>query len=134
MVGELRLADAIDRFYTTDVFLHTWDLATAVGRDPQLDTDFAAQVYSGMQGIETCSGLRDSTVRRCRYPPTPTPSPGSRASSDATRPGGQSGETDTASPANTTFSQLPQRNQLPHSKLTACPHRKVSASGARSSS
>ncbi|OZC29247.1 TIGR03086 family metal-binding protein [Gordonia polyisoprenivorans] len=52
MVGELRLADAIDRFYTTDIFLHTWDLATAAGRDPQLDTDFAAQVYSGMQGIE----------------------------------------------------------------------------------
>ena len=27
MVGELPLPDAVDRFYTSDVFMHTWDLA-----------------------------------------------------------------------------------------------------------
>src|SRR6476620_11107992 len=25
MIGEMPLPDALDRFYTTDVFLHTWD-------------------------------------------------------------------------------------------------------------
>ena len=36
-VGELPLADAIDRFYTTDVFMHTWDLARATGQPVALD-------------------------------------------------------------------------------------------------
>ena len=31
-IGRLPLATAIDRFYTADVFLHTWDLARATGQ------------------------------------------------------------------------------------------------------
>jgi hypothetical protein len=31
--GELPLDAAIDRFDTTDVFMHTWDLARAIGQD-----------------------------------------------------------------------------------------------------
>ena len=52
MVGPHRLADAIDRFYTADVYMHTWDLATSHGRDSGLDAEFAAQLLAGMAGIE----------------------------------------------------------------------------------
>ena len=52
MVGTHRLADAIDRFYTADVFMHTWDLASASGRDSGLDPAFAENLLTGMAGIE----------------------------------------------------------------------------------
>jgi uncharacterized protein (TIGR03086 family) len=52
MVGTHRLADAIDRFYTADVYMHTWDLATAAGREPGLDPRFATHLLDGMAGIE----------------------------------------------------------------------------------
>ena len=32
-IGSMPLAQAIDRFYTSDVFMHTWDLARATGQD-----------------------------------------------------------------------------------------------------
>ena len=50
--GTHRLADAVDRFYTADVFMHTWDLARATGQAPGLDEDFAARLLEGMQPIE----------------------------------------------------------------------------------
>ena len=50
--GTHRLADAVDRFYTADVFMHTWDRARATGQDPDLDQDFAATLLEGMQPIE----------------------------------------------------------------------------------
>ena len=46
------LGDAIDRFYTSDVFLHTWDLARATGQDDRMDPDFAAMLLSGMEPME----------------------------------------------------------------------------------
>lgn len=52
MAGSHRLADAIDRFYTADVFMHTWDLAAAAGSRPDLDPEFATQLLDGMTGIE----------------------------------------------------------------------------------
>lgn len=52
MVGTHRLADAIDQFYTSDIFMHTWDLATAIGRAPNLDPAFATQLLDAMAGIE----------------------------------------------------------------------------------
>ena len=36
-IGEVPLDQAVDRFYTSDVFLHTWDLARATGQDERLD-------------------------------------------------------------------------------------------------
>jgi uncharacterized protein (TIGR03086 family) len=51
-VGELRLADAIDRFYTADVFMHTWDLARALGQEPNLDEARAAELLAGSEQIE----------------------------------------------------------------------------------
>ena len=56
--GTHRLADAVDRFYTADVFMHCWDLARAGGQDSRLDEDQAATMLAGMQPIEAM--LRDS--------------------------------------------------------------------------
>jgi len=51
-VGEVPVDQAIDRFYSSDVFLHTWDLARATGQDDRLDTDFCAVLLSGMEPME----------------------------------------------------------------------------------
>jgi uncharacterized protein (TIGR03086 family) len=47
-VGDVPLDQAVDRFYTGDVFLHTWDLARATGQDERLDPDKCAQMLEGM--------------------------------------------------------------------------------------
>ncbi|MEE3849165.1 TIGR03086 family protein [Gordonia sp. LSe1-13] len=52
MAGEHRLSEAVDRFYTADVFMHTWDLATAAGHTAALDPEFARELLDGMVGIE----------------------------------------------------------------------------------
>lgn len=51
-LGEIPLTEAIDRFYTADVFMHTWDLARASGQDVVLDPDFCARLLDGMVPIE----------------------------------------------------------------------------------
>ena len=51
-VGEHHIADAIDRFYTADVFMHTWDLARSAGVAPVLDAGYATQLRAGMEPIE----------------------------------------------------------------------------------
>ena len=51
--GTHRLADAVDRFYTADVFMHSWDLARATGQDVALDEDQAATLLEGMRPIES---------------------------------------------------------------------------------
>ena len=50
--GEHRLAEAVDSFYTADVFMHTWDLARATGQDETLDRGFCAELVAGMEPIE----------------------------------------------------------------------------------
>lgn len=47
-LGELPLDIAIDRFYTSDVFMHTWDLARATGQDEKLDPVRCAALLEGM--------------------------------------------------------------------------------------
>lgn len=47
--GDAPLAEAIDRFYTADVFMHTWDLARATGQDEALDEAKCAELFEGMQ-------------------------------------------------------------------------------------
>jgi uncharacterized protein (TIGR03086 family) len=47
-VGDVPLDQAIDRFYTPDVFMHTWDLARATGQDEHLDPARCAQMLEGM--------------------------------------------------------------------------------------
>ena len=51
-IGEVPLDRAIDQFYTSDVFMHTWDLARATGQDDRLDIDFCAQLLAGMEPME----------------------------------------------------------------------------------
>ena len=51
-IGQLPLDRAIDQFYTSDVFMHTWDLARATGQDDRLDPEFCAQLLAGMEPLE----------------------------------------------------------------------------------
>lgn len=53
-----RLDEAIDRFYTADVFMHAWDLARATGQEVELDPDLAEELLAGMRPME--SMLRES--------------------------------------------------------------------------
>ena len=56
--GSMPLAQAIDRFYTSDVFMHTWDLARATSQDDTLDPELCAVLLSGMEPIDDL--LRES--------------------------------------------------------------------------
>jgi uncharacterized protein (TIGR03086 family) len=51
-IGSLPLDAAIDQFYTSDVFMHTWDLSRATGQDDRLDPDFCAQLLAGMEPMD----------------------------------------------------------------------------------
>lgn len=51
-VGELPLREAIDRFYTSDVFMHTWDLARSAGLPDPLDPRLAGEMLAGMAPME----------------------------------------------------------------------------------
>ena len=51
-VGKVPLPEAIDRFYTGDVFLHTWDLARATGQDVTLDPEKCAVMLAGMEPLD----------------------------------------------------------------------------------
>lgn len=57
-VGAMPLAIAVDRFYTTDVFMHSWDLARATGHEVELDADECTALLAGMTPMEQV--LRDS--------------------------------------------------------------------------
>lgn len=47
-LGRMPLERAVDMIYTSDVFLHRWDLARATGQDETLDPDKCAGMYEGM--------------------------------------------------------------------------------------
>lgn len=51
-VGELPLAEAIDRFYTADVFMHRWDLAIATGQVGRLDPAICEELLAGMEPMD----------------------------------------------------------------------------------
>jgi len=67
-IGEVPLDRAIDQFYTTDVFMHTWDLARATGQDDRLDSDFCAELLAGMEPMEEI--IRSSGQYGARVPVT----------------------------------------------------------------
>jgi uncharacterized protein (TIGR03086 family) len=48
-IGELPLPDAVSRFFTADVFMHSWDLARATGQDEALDPERCAVMLAGME-------------------------------------------------------------------------------------
>lgn len=58
MFGRTTVAAAIDRFYTADVWMHSWDLARALGQQPDLGEERCAQALAGMEPMEQV--LRDS--------------------------------------------------------------------------
>ncbi|WP_182481332.1 TIGR03086 family metal-binding protein [Nocardioides immobilis] len=45
---EMPLPQAVSKFYTNDVFMHTWDLARATGQDDRLDEARCQELYEGM--------------------------------------------------------------------------------------
>lgn len=68
-----RLEEAVDRFYTADVFMHSWDLARATGQEVALDEELAGTLLEGMRPIERL--LRDSG----QYGPAVPVAPGAGA-------------------------------------------------------
>jgi uncharacterized protein (TIGR03086 family) len=48
-VGRHELEVAIDRFFTGDILIHTWDLARATGLDETLDGPMVSEMLVGMQ-------------------------------------------------------------------------------------
>lgn len=51
-VGDVPLDQAVDRFYTADVFMHTWDLARATGQEAGLDPERCAVMLAGMEPLD----------------------------------------------------------------------------------
>lgn len=51
-LGPQHLSELVDRIYTGDVFLHTWDLARATGQDDTLDPATCVEMLAGMEPIE----------------------------------------------------------------------------------
>ncbi|KYH43794.1 maleylpyruvate isomerase family mycothiol-dependent enzyme [Branchiibius sp. NY16-3462-2] len=52
MIPSCPLPEAIDRYYTTDVLMHTWDLARATGQDDGLDDAECAALLAGMEPLD----------------------------------------------------------------------------------
>ena len=72
-IGELPLDDAIDRFYTSDVFLHTWDLARATGQEPALDPVRCAAMLAGMEPMDDLLRSSGQYGPRVAVPPDADP-------------------------------------------------------------
>jgi uncharacterized protein (TIGR03086 family) len=51
-IGEVPVDRAVDQFYTSDVFMHTWDLARATGQDERLDATKCAELLAGMLPLD----------------------------------------------------------------------------------
>ncbi len=51
-LGDVPLPEAVSRFYTADVFMHTWDLARATGQSEALDPDLCTELLAGMEPVD----------------------------------------------------------------------------------
>lgn len=51
-IGDVPLDQAVARFYTADVFMHTWDLAKATGQAVPLDEHTCAEVLAAMEPMD----------------------------------------------------------------------------------
>ncbi len=49
---DMSLTQMIDRLYTTDVFMHSWDLARATGQPDRLDDEHATELLAGMEPLD----------------------------------------------------------------------------------
>ena len=52
MFGRTTVAAAIDRFYTTDIWMHSWDLGRALGQHPDLGEERCAEAFAAMEPNE----------------------------------------------------------------------------------
>lgn len=52
-MGKMPAGQMLGRLVATDVLVHTWDLARAVGGDEQLDAESVAGAYSGLKPMDT---------------------------------------------------------------------------------
>lgn len=57
-IGDKPVDEAIDEFYTADVWMHSWDLAKALGREPELGQERCRTALAAMRPVERM--LRDS--------------------------------------------------------------------------
>ena len=51
-MGDMPASQIIGRFLASDVLVHTWDLARAVGGDERLDATAVTQAYSGLKPMD----------------------------------------------------------------------------------
>ena len=73
--GDVPLPEAIDSFYTSDVFMHTWDLARGAGLDDRLDADICAEMLAGMEPMADMLAASGQYGERVPVPDEPTPRP-----------------------------------------------------------
>lgn len=57
-IGDKPVDEAIDQFYTADVWIHSWDLAKALGHEPDLGQERCSAALADMEQIDQL--LRDS--------------------------------------------------------------------------
>jgi uncharacterized protein (TIGR03086 family) len=57
-IGDKPVDEAIDQFYTADIWMHSWDLAKALGREPDLGQERCSAALAAMKPMEQI--LRDS--------------------------------------------------------------------------
>ncbi|GAA1763981.1 maleylpyruvate isomerase family mycothiol-dependent enzyme [Streptomonospora arabica] len=70
--GDKPVDEAIDEFYTPDVWMHSWDLAKALGREPDLGQERAGAALAAMEPMDRL--LRDSGQFGPAVPVAPTAS------------------------------------------------------------
>ena len=51
-LGDVPLDQAVSRFFTADVFMHTWDLALATGQDHGMDPQRCVETLAGMEPMD----------------------------------------------------------------------------------
>jgi uncharacterized protein (TIGR03086 family) len=68
-IGDVPLDQAINNFYTSDVFMHSWDLARATGQDETLDPDKCAELLAGMEPYEDAMRSSGQYGPRVDVPP-----------------------------------------------------------------
>ncbi len=72
-LGEVPLAEAVSRFFTADVFMHTWDLARATGQDDTLDPVRCSRMLAGMEPVEDLMRSSGQYGPRVAVPPDADP-------------------------------------------------------------
>ncbi len=68
-MGEMPVSMLVGRILSSDVLVHTWDLARAVGGDERLDADAVKQAYSGLKPMDAM--IRRPGVFGPRIDPAP---------------------------------------------------------------